>query len=127
MKKILFTSTLFLIAVISIHAQEKKSQNSNSTIETVSKNDNSSKISELSKIDAYDLTKYLQLNDKQMLALTDLFSYKYKMLFNEKNTTQRKEDFLEAMKLKIKKILESEKNYENFLSNKELYNRILKQ
>lgn len=123
MKKIISTIALVLVCAISSQAQDKKAAPVTSAIaamtETEKQNSNQDP-----KQKAYEIVKYLGLNESYIEQFYGLLSMKQEILSNPEYSQERKTIVIESIKEKLKASLDA-KSYEKLLANKELYSSFM--
>ena len=123
MKKIISTVALVLVCAISSQAQDKKPAATSSAValtEQVEKQNTSKD----AKQQAYELVKYLGLNESYIEQFYGLLSMKQEILSNPEYSQERKTIVIESIKEKLKASLDA-KSYEKLLANKELYSSFM--
>jgi superfamily II helicase len=123
MKKIISTVALILICSINANSQEKKVATESAMLAVEAKETEETKIAKKQqniKKEAYDLVKYLNLDDSNFSAFTEVLVTKYEVLNNKANSEERKIEFIAQLEEKFKNILKPEQ-FEKLKSNKELY------
>lgn len=127
MKKILSTVALILICSINVNSQEKKVAKESAILAVEAKETEETKVAKTQqnvKKEAYDLVKYLNLDDASFSAFNEVLATKYEVLNNIANSEQRKIEFIAQLEEKFKNILKPEQ-FEKLKSNKELYFQLL--
>ncbi len=123
MKKIISTVALILICSINANSQEKKVVTESAILAVEAKETEETKLAKRQqnvKKEAYDLVKYLNLDDANFSAFNEVLATKYEVLNNRANSEERKIEFIAQLEEKFKNILKPEQ-FEKLKSNKELY------
>ncbi len=123
MKKIISTVALILICSINANSQDKKVATETAMVSAQTKETEEAKVvktQENIKKEAYDLVKYLNLDDSNFSAFIEVLTTKYAVLNNKANSEARKIEFIAQLEEKFKNILKPEQ-FEKLKSNKELY------
>lgn len=126
MKNIIFTMMIGLAFSLSANAQdtEKKKVGSaqmiTSSVPEVKKQD----VTTSSKQLAYEMGALLKLNDTQVSDFISLLKMKQEIMSNERYTLEKRKDFMESFKAKIRASLD-EKSFEILMAKKDLYNKLV--
>ncbi len=124
MKKIISTIALILICSINANSQEKKATLKSVSIAVDSDETKLAKSQQNIKKDAYDLVKYLNLDEANFTAFIEVLTTKYEVLNNQSNSEERKIEFISQLEEKFKNILKPEQ-FEKLRSNKDLFFQLL--
>ena len=120
MKKIISSIALLFICSLSANAQDNKKAGSSDAISSSKPEANKQDLSKSPKYLAYELGKFLKLDETLVVNFISLLQMKEEIMFGKGNSLERKTIFMESFVEKLRASLD-EKRYEMLLSNKALY------